>query len=240
MSIKLMSAVWENGPQNKTELIVLLALADHSNDEGLSWPSVKRIAAKSRLKTDRGAQKVLRQLEADGWIEITTGGGRSGCNIYKINPEHLFTPNICSPRTNEPKPRTNGAETPNKCSPEPLEPSKEPSVSNTCAIREALEAWASPEAVASFLEYRRNHKSKALTLTGAKRLSNHLQQIFNAGFDPSDALGMAEERGWASVQPDWYLKSKGENNGKSTNRQGKAGMAGDPALEQIARLAGLR
>lgn len=74
-------------------------------------------------------------------------------------------------------------------------------------VAETLERFASPDAVASFIAYRKRQK-KALTATAAKRLAGSLQVILNAGHDPSDALALAEERGWASVQPDWYFKSK--------------------------------
>lgn len=71
-----------------------------------------------------------------------------------------------------------------------------------------LSAAASEAAAASFIAYRRGHKSKGLTLTGAKRLATHLRAIFDAGGDPDDALALAEERGWASVEPDWYFRNK--------------------------------
>ena len=69
-----------------------------------------------------------------------------------------------------------------------------------------VEAGASEQSVTSFIAYRRKHKSKGLTETGARRLATHLRSIFDSGGDPSDALAMAEERGWASVEPDWYFK----------------------------------
>lgn len=74
-----------------------------------------------------------------------------------------------------------------------------------------LTAWASQNAAESFIAYRKKHKSKALTLTGAKRLGENLKAIFNDGGDPSDALGMAEERGWTTVHPDWYFNARGKN-----------------------------
>jgi uncharacterized protein YdaU (DUF1376 family) len=74
-----------------------------------------------------------------------------------------------------------------------------------------------PAAAKSFIAYRKGHKSKALTETAANRLAKHLWEIFNSGGDPTDALGMAEERGWASVQTNWYFNSKGSQNGTSGN-----------------------
>ena len=139
MSIKIMSQVWETGPSDRSELLVMLALADFSNDTGECWPSMKSIAAKARM-TERGAQKILARLEAAGRVSITKGGGRHGCNIYRIeakNPERecrnpeQHSPNTSaettntvhpeqrSPRTGAQKPRTGVQETPNGRSPEP-------------------------------------------------------------------------------------------------------------------------
>lgn len=79
-----MSKVWEDGPQKQGPLLVLLALSDYANDTGKCWPSIRSIAAKARM-TERGTQKVLRSLESDGWIDIMTGTGRGGCNVYTIH-----------------------------------------------------------------------------------------------------------------------------------------------------------
>lgn len=127
-----MSWVWESGPSDGTDTLVLLALADFADDAGRCYPSMRTIAQKARM-TERGAQKVIRRLEADGWVAISTGNGRHGCNQYRIGPkkdEHGSgfnaekTPNTVhpehgSPRTGEQKPRTRVQETPNGRSPEP-------------------------------------------------------------------------------------------------------------------------
>lgn len=118
------------------------------------------------------------------------------------------------------------------------------SVSNNAReIRDVLEKWAGPEAVQSFILYRRKQKGKALTLTAAKRQASQLQRIFNEGGDTDDALGMAEERGWQSVQADWYFKAKGQQHDNRTHKPAATSNGpenrADPALEQIARLAGL-
>ena len=87
--------------------------------------------------------------------------------------------------------------------------------------RDALLMWASSEAVDSFIAYRRKAK-KPISDTAAKRLAVSLQEIFNAGGNTDDALGLAEERGWQTVKPEWYFQSQ-RTDGR-TNRQG-SGMA---------------
>lgn len=124
-----MAAIWESGPSSGVDRLVMLCLADFADDSGTCWPSMRRIAEKCCM-TERGAQKILRRLEAEGWLEIITGNGRHGCNQYLIltqNPEPgspIKTPNPvhpepCSPRTAKQKPRTRVQETLNGGSPEP-------------------------------------------------------------------------------------------------------------------------
>jgi hypothetical protein len=84
MSIKLMSQVWEEADLGGSELLVLLALADHANDNGVCWPSVPRLAARARL-SERQTQRVLQKLHADGYFEIVSkGDGRGHSTLYRV------------------------------------------------------------------------------------------------------------------------------------------------------------
>jgi hypothetical protein len=104
-------------------------------------------------------------------------------------------------------------------------------------VKDALTAWASESAALSFIAYRKKSKGKALTETAAKRLAETLKAIFQAGADPDDALGMAEERGWLTVKADWYFREKERGNG---NGYSKANGAANPdaTARQIAFAAG--
>lgn len=84
MSIKKMAEVWElDLPQNK--LLVLLALADHANDEGRNvFPSVKRVAWKTGY-SPRQIQRVLRQLEEDSLLIKESEGGGTQPRKYRID-----------------------------------------------------------------------------------------------------------------------------------------------------------
>lgn len=221
-----MTDVWDNGPGDKSETLILLALADFCNDDGECWPSVATIAAKARM-TERGAQKIIARLVEIGWLEIQEGGGRRNCNLYRIknpeprSPRTTFTPNAIAETPNtvpkNPEPR----------SPEPLRTIKEPSLIKECdEILPTLSQWCSTEAAKSFMAYRRKQKGKALTLTAARRQAEQLKIIFNAGMDTNDALGMAEERGWQSVQADWYFKAKGTRNGEQSHSNSGRGPGG--------------
>ncbi len=78
-----MSTVWENASYSGSSLIVLLALADWANDEGIAWPSVDTLAAKARVDR-RTAQRIVRQLVKDGVLLIEEGGGRGKRHHYRI------------------------------------------------------------------------------------------------------------------------------------------------------------
>jgi len=71
---------------------------------------------------------------------------------------------------------------------------------------EILAHFTTKESAESFCAWRKKKKAP-LTETAALRISKTLAAIKAAGGDPSDALGMAEERGWASITPEWYFKA---------------------------------
>jgi hypothetical protein len=88
MSIRVMTNVWQNEDVSQhRELIVLLALADFCDDDGVCFPSVPKIAKKSRM-SERNAQRIIHLLCGKKWLEVLTEGGcRNGKNIsnrYKI------------------------------------------------------------------------------------------------------------------------------------------------------------
>ena len=237
MSIKVMSNIWENGPTNQSERFILLALADYANDEGECWPSINGVAKKTCM-TDRGVRKILRRLEEQGWLETQHGSGRKNCNIYTIKTPHMgaetlntVPPERGSPRNTVPLNPERGSLNPERGSPEPSITINKPSVNNTrTSVLEILKKWTSEEAAKSFIAYRESHKSKSLTETAAKKLAASLQEIFNAGHDTDDALGMAEEHGWATIKLGWYENAGGKSHGNGN---------GETAEQQIARLAGL-
>lgn len=74
MSVKLMAAVWERGPQDQRDLLMLLAIADHANDDGVCWPSVQLLANKSRCSRSTAYRTMKRLYEA---------GFLSGVPVYR-------------------------------------------------------------------------------------------------------------------------------------------------------------
>lgn len=61
----------------------MLALADFSNDEGWSWPSIPTLAKKARI-SDRHVRRILKALEEAKVLEVDHRNGRNNTNRYKL------------------------------------------------------------------------------------------------------------------------------------------------------------
>jgi hypothetical protein len=83
MSIELTNAVWKHSRQKSGGLLVLLALADYANSEGIAYPAVSTLARKVRM-SKRNVQRWTRALQRDGELKVLRNEGRRGSNIYEI------------------------------------------------------------------------------------------------------------------------------------------------------------
>ena len=84
MSIRVMTHVWAHSAAEGGALLVMLALADWSRDDGWGvWAAVPTIATKARL-SDRQVQRVLVALRAMGEIELVEVGSGRRTNEYRI------------------------------------------------------------------------------------------------------------------------------------------------------------
>lgn len=89
MSIKVMHLVWQNASELQgSRLLVMLALADWSNDEGHCWPKINQLAHKTRVSA-RTAQRCIRDLEEEGYLTAEGGGGRGIPSQYQLSIERL-------------------------------------------------------------------------------------------------------------------------------------------------------
>lgn len=97
-----MTDVWAHADCKGSELLILLALADFSDDNGENiYPSMKTLARKSRLSAPQ-ARRVVQNLVKLDLIEIVEAGGwdrgRNRSNSYRIKLENLRgTPNLIVP-----------------------------------------------------------------------------------------------------------------------------------------------
>jgi hypothetical protein len=83
VSIFVTSQVWKNAPVKGSDLLVLLALSDFANDDGICWPAMATIADKARI-SERSAQRACRAMAESGLIEIEENSGPKGANRYRI------------------------------------------------------------------------------------------------------------------------------------------------------------
>lgn len=232
MSIKLMSEIWESGPQNISERMVLLALADYANDAGTCWPSISGIQKKSCL-SERGVQTVIRRLQDAGWIEIEAGGGRKNANLYRIKtPQRLHPAGNAPPQMDAETPQMT-AVNPAGAAPEPLRTIKEPSEIKRAA--QFPENWMPNEKTIEWCISKQYDETQIGQMVedcvNHHRGKGNTFKCFESAF-----------RTWASHQIKFHGTPEQQRNKhvKSRSNQKQAGMAEDPALKQIARLAGLR
>lgn len=105
MSIKLMAQVWER-KLSKAEQSVLLAMADHAQDDGSRcYPSVDWIAWKTDYSA-RQVQRTIKELCARGVLLVVRGYGRGRPVEYRIvlskteaKPEYMPKGDTASPQS---------------------------------------------------------------------------------------------------------------------------------------------
>lgn len=92
MSNRIFQAVWDFGPQSRSEMLVLMVLADSADAEtGECFPSLRRIASGARMSV-RAARDKLRALESEGWITSATRqreNGSQASSVYTVQIEKL-------------------------------------------------------------------------------------------------------------------------------------------------------
>src|SRR5688572_11776527 len=69
MSVKYMNRVWELQELKGGRLLIMLAIADHANEEGEAWPSQKSLASKARLDP-RQVRRVEESLYKDDYLAV--------------------------------------------------------------------------------------------------------------------------------------------------------------------------
>ncbi len=91
-----MTWVFESSRSTGSDRLVLLAIADRTNDEGLdAWPSVDALAAKSRMDV-RTVQRSLVRLEALGELRVDRRSGRS--SVYTVVMQASLPAGAVEPR----------------------------------------------------------------------------------------------------------------------------------------------
>lgn len=113
-----MTLVWDKSNHKGSELLLMLAIADNANDQGLAYPSMKTLARKTRLDR-RHVKRLVRVVEKSGELKVSIGTGPRGCNEYIIQ---LEGGDILPPRMKSP----GGVQVQKGVAPTPPEPNTEP------------------------------------------------------------------------------------------------------------------
>lgn len=114
MSIRIMAQIFDMEDVPPTQKLILLALADHADDQGRCYPSISRLCRRTGLK-ERAIQSNLKALEIAGLISIVRGAGPNGCNVFFVSatpaadapPQEMHHP----PAGNAPHPRSRCTQT---------------------------------------------------------------------------------------------------------------------------------
>lgn len=202
MSIRIWTAVWTNSRHSGSELLMLLALADFADDEGLAYPSIATLARKCRMST-RNVNLILAQLRKGGELEVRQNAGPNGANVYRIRmpaplknsspppPEELFTPEegfTLKPASSPPE-----AGFPIPLKPASAKPSvnrQEPSTGDRASARQTPSPTSD-----------RARKAQSITFDAfANRKASAGEMLIDGSdpiFDWADAAGIPEE--WISL-----------------------------------------
>lgn len=191
-----MTSVWtlELGHTHK---IVLLALADNANDEGVCYPSIATIIKKCGL-SERCAQKVITDLELSGALHRELRDGRS--TLYHITPAEYAPRTTRTPAPRAPTPAPDAPPPPQSVrdTPAPRAPitSKKPSIepsrnlkNSACLEFEELkrvypkrggdQGWA--EALRRCSAHLKRGTGWSEILEGAARYAHYCRETHNEG-----------------------------------------------------------
>lgn len=124
-----MSAIFESNTLGPTERLVMLALADHADDDGRCYPSIQRLCQRTGL-SERAVQTNIRKLVDQGYIRTIPGGGKGNANLYFVsaNPAADAPRTKCTPAADAPQTPQEMRVNPAADAPEPsgtiIEPSR--------------------------------------------------------------------------------------------------------------------
>ena len=89
-----MSLVWELEHINTNELVLMLAIADHCNDEGVCYPSADRLRKKCKWASKTTYTKTMKILKEVDLISSKSRASRKDgrkTNLLIINPSKVHT-----------------------------------------------------------------------------------------------------------------------------------------------------
>ncbi len=124
MSIRWITKVWSDSPYDGTRLLIHLALADISHDDGRFFASQSNLATKGRCSVEY-VRKVINEMIADGHLKIITkGNSRGNATVYQLIWKKL--PNTVGEEQSLGEVELPNSDTPNSPTMEPQLPNATP------------------------------------------------------------------------------------------------------------------
>ncbi|BAQ71230.1 hypothetical protein NHU_04108 [Rhodovulum sulfidophilum] len=197
MSIRIMAEIWDSELSDVYECAVMLALANHADDEGRCYPSVSRVSQLARC-SERKVRQIIGALEERGYLTIYRNAGPKGCNVFFVRstpapraPLHDVHPpapraplhdmHPCTPCT---QPLHSVHHPPAQRAPEPSENHQEPSEREADASRASAPSSEIEDAITLFNETaERVGLARVQKLTPARRqaLKARLREVGGVG-----------------------------------------------------------
>jgi len=214
MSIELMSLAWKTSIKTSSKM-VLLALCDNANEQGLCFPSIKTIALRCSMSV-RSVQNQIAILMEKGYLTKQERMGRS--SLYFItDPCKWCTPANSAPLQTTTQTPANHDETPAQFAgggatgaPITITQSshnhKRTTNKGVC-VRDLIPTGVAQDVWDEFVDMRKRAKSE-LTEYAAKLIAQKLEEF---GGNPNDVLNRSIMNNWKGVFPA-NVRSQGQNN----------------------------
>ncbi|EEW77741.1 TPA: helix-turn-helix domain-containing protein [Haemophilus influenzae] len=213
MSVELMTKAFKSKTGNPLTKLVLVKLADNANDDGVCYPSYKRIAIQCEVSRPTAISHV-KKLEAMKYLSIRERKTENGnaTNVYILHPENWeevepFTSKpALPPLVNELNQPSKPALPPlvNELNPEPsIEPSDNHHIKKTTQKSESemlLEQFGITGQLAKDFIAHRKTKRGAISETQLNRLQ---KQADKAGISICEAVEICIERNWQGFNASW-------------------------------------
>ena len=217
MSVKIMSWVWDHSPYENTTLLILLAMADFADDDGVCWPSQARLMGKARC-SERTVRDAVKRMVADGVVEIVSESSGRTSHRYRIRTRQILPPGNMEqpnpaiydtspgnmPPENHQEPPTRTITTPDGFDEFwSAYPRREGKVASERAYRAAVKRESASALIAAA------HAYASATRNTEKRFIKQASSWLNGGFyDAHAEESSAPKRVWYCPECDEYLGDK--------------------------------
>jgi len=213
-----MSLVWDNFSRGGSEKLIMLAMADWSNDAGSHcYPSVKKVSEKCNV-SECQARRILHKLIGEGYLSVVgnESGGGNNSRQYQVNVSAISPSTHASPITGaSPSTHARVALAPMHVSPSTHASlsvnNHQLSVSNKHRPKKLdFTSWPSlpnDQTLTDWLAMRKRLKAN-VTQTVINRLGKKLHAACSAGYTVDDCISECVMRNWKGFDVEWMKKDK--------------------------------